>query len=183
MTIPWLDEDKKQIVKSEKPGGRAQIVYKCNCTSCQKAGMFHMRVPYAPEDFLLLSPADPFQDLGDYTWAKKEIHFFFCKTCGMRCFLFGGVGEVTEVDLGANGVPGYEAGKLTKVWHAKPDGWNTGSDVSYLSINALTTDPFQEGFDMREWAEKKWIGYVDTLQEEGKQEQSNFERPCIQGTY
>ncbi|KAF2425736.1 hypothetical protein EJ08DRAFT_722668 [Tothia fuscella] len=42
-------------------------IRKCNCSTCHKMSFFHVRVPNAPQDFMLLSPIDPMKELGDYT--------------------------------------------------------------------------------------------------------------------
>jgi hypothetical protein len=50
------------------------------------------------------------------------------------------------------------------VWHLRKDrveGHGKGS--LYLSVNAHTVDAGQEGFDMREWTDKKWLCYLDYL--------------------
>lgn len=35
----------------------------------------------------------------------------------------------------------------------------------YLTVTGLTLDPGQDGLDLREWTEKKWVMYVDMLPE------------------
>jgi len=59
----------------------------------------HVRLLNEPEDFLLLSPSNPFEGLLDYTCFQARIHWFFCGTCGVRCFAFSGEGEVREVEI------------------------------------------------------------------------------------
>ena len=163
--------------------GTEQSLYRCNCTSCHKAGHFHVHTNDCRTDILVLSPLNPYEALGDYQCFDKTLHWLFCKTCGMRCFIFAGEGVVEEQDLGALGVPGYEEGQKTKVWHAvnseaKVDG---GYDSrTYLSINGYTIDAKQEGFDLREWTEKKWVEYVDCLDEKG---QDTFDKPHVGGAY
>lgn len=139
-----------------------QSLYRCNCTICHKTGFFHVRVDSSPDDFLLLSPNDPFTDLGDYQCDSKFIHFFFCRTCGVRCFSFAGKGEHVAVDLGAIGV-----GEGTvRAWRPKKDAWKEvrGDGGGYLSVNGQTLDSNQEGLDMREWYDKKWLYYFDLLE-------------------
>jgi hypothetical protein len=169
-----------------------QRFYRCNCTTCHKAGFFHIRTPNAPSDFFLLSPLDPLNALGDYTCFDRALHWLFCTTCGVRCFTFMGQGEVDEVDLAEKGVPlgiqegipGYEKGKKVKVWHAKgkeDEKWvDKRRAGEYLSVNAYTLDAGQEGLDLREWTEKKWVAYLDCWEEKAEQ---RFEAPHVGGAY
>jgi hypothetical protein len=157
-------------------------VYKCNCTICHKAGIFHIRLPSAPDDFALLSPLDPFTELGAYETEKDGMKFFFCKKCGVRCFSFYGEGElVTRGDI-----PGRE-GQEVQIWRPKKDGWTefgVSGDLapvdSYLSVNAHSLDARQEGLDLRVWAEEKRIAYVDALD---WKESDTMKRPHVGGTY
>ncbi|KAK2056890.1 hypothetical protein LY76DRAFT_594694 [Colletotrichum caudatum] len=171
-----------------------QEFYRCNCTTCQKAGFFHMRLASSPDDFLLLKPLSPYEDLGDYSVYQKDLHFLFCKTCGMRCIILMGQGEVSEVDLEAIGVnndkgPGKDSvgggSTLTKAWRPKKDGWKEGKKWgSYLSVNGYSVDAGQDGFDLREITENKWVGYLDWLElhSEGSQG-TRFDRPWEGGAY
>lgn len=121
----------------------------------------HIRVPAPVEDFRLLSPLDPLTELGDYTCNEGRIHFMFCKTCGVRCFSFRGEGEVEEVE-------GPDGEKVT-AWHPKTgsqQGYGPGK--MYLSVNGHAIDAGQEGFDLREWAEKKWMLYMNLLDDSNK---------------
>jgi hypothetical protein len=157
-------------------------IYKCNCTICHKLGQFHVRLNDAANDFALLSPLDPINELKDYRCNRGVTHFLFCKECGVTCFLFGGpgVGEVvTRTDI-----PGQE-GEEVKVWAPSKTNWTeNGSHEerkgAYLSINAHSIDPGQKGFDLREWVEKKQVVYIDALSE---LEEDNFDRPAEGGTY
>lgn len=148
-----------------------QSIYRCNCTVCHKAGFFHMRVDSSPDDFLVLSPRDPVTELGDYQCGEKSLHFLFCKTCAVRCFIFMGEGEQVEVDLGELGVEGYEKGVKTAVWRPKKEGWKEGKAQHgcYLSVNGYTVDANQEGFELGDITDSKVVGYIDYLKsgEEG----------------
>ncbi|KIW09178.1 uncharacterized protein PV09_00109 [Verruconis gallopava] len=115
-------------------------------------GIFHLRLADAANDFILLSPLDPFKDLGDYLCSDKIIHWFFCKTCGVRCFSFTGKGQVVDKDVD---------GETKTVW-APAEGFVEGKN-GYLSVNATSLDAGQQGLDLREWHEKGWIHYLDTL--------------------
>jgi hypothetical protein len=143
--------------------------------------MFHIRLPSAPDDFALLAPLDPNKELGDYRCNDADIQFFFCKNCGVRCFLFIGDGEVGI----RKDIPGHE-GEDVSVWMPKRETWfeykrsDEGKRRTYLSVNALTLDAGQEGLDLRQWAEEKRISYLDALKFEGS---DRFDKPHDGGTY
>jgi hypothetical protein len=188
LTLPPLRlTGNTRVKKAPTPVTRLR---KCNCTVCHKFAFFHVRFPSAPDDFLLLSPLDPFAELGDYRCWEGRTHWFFCKSCGVRCFGFIGEGEVSERDIPFVKIPirdpatGKETGVeeivgKKRVWTPKREGWKEGSG-SYLSLNAHTLDAKQEGLDLREWAEKKWICYLDCLDETGE---DNYDKPHEGGTY
>lgn len=157
-----------------------QEIYRCNCTICHKSAQFHIRPIEPADDFLLLSPLDPFGELGDYQCFGKFLHFFFCRTCGVRPFIFAGESETVEVNSAE--VRGSDEGseaadnKPVKVWRPK-----RGGDQTYLSVNGHTIDANQAGFDMRILTEKKQVLYVDCLSEpEGP---STYDRPPNGGCY
>jgi hypothetical protein len=140
-------------------------------------GFFHIRVPDSPRDFYLLSPLDQ-ASLSDYLCSDKELHWLFCSNCGVRCFIFKGEGEIADVDLDA--AMGKESeGKITKVWRCKPEGWKEDR-TSYLSVNALTIEAGQEGFDLRELVDKKWVAYSDC---KDYKEDDRFDYPQVGGTW
>lgn len=145
-------------------------IYKCNCTTCQKLGLFHLRPPAPTEDFALLSPLDPFTELGDYLVFDKLIHWFFCKTCGGRCFSLYGEGEVVTKEI---------EGETRQVWIPKPIEQGAARRL-YLSVNAHSLDEGQEGLDLREWHEKGWIQYLDVLD---MKEEPRFGKPYRGGIY
>lgn len=93
-----------------------------------------------------------------------------------------GEGETIEVDLADIGLG---EGK-TKAWRPKKEGWTEGklSHGCYLSVNAFTLEPGQEGLDLREWHENKWMEYLDVLRlgepDAGK---PTYERPHPGGSY
>lgn len=168
------------------PPSVSQRFYRCNCTVCQKSGFFHMRLASSPDDFLLLSPLDPYGDLGDYTSGEKSLHYLYCKTCAVRCFIHMGEGEHVEVDLGELGVAGHEVGKTVKAWRPKKDGWKEGRSQHgcYLSVNGYTVDAKQDGFDLGEFTANKVVGYIDYLRldEEGMGS-PRVDRPHKDGAY
>jgi len=113
----------------------------------------------ASEDFFLLSPLDPKTGLSDYMCFDKDVHWYFCKTCGVRCFAHEGDGEVRE-----EVVPGLKQeaeGTATRYWAPKREGWVEDRGKCYFSLNASSLEPDQEGLSWKEWTEKKWILYLD----------------------
>jgi hypothetical protein len=119
-----------------------------------------------PNDFLLLSPLNPTSGgLSDYTCFDHRIHWYFCGTCGVRCFAFGGEGVVRGVEV---------EGEMRQVWTPKKEGWKEGgwreardTRPSYLSVNGHTLEPGQEELNLKEWTEKGWITYLDMKDEVG----------------
>lgn len=64
----------------------------CNCSICMKRGSL---LDFVPESqFTLLSGE---HDLTDYMFAKKVIHHYFCKTCGILPFGKGATPDGTKV--------------------------------------------------------------------------------------
>lgn len=153
------------------PPSGVQHIYRCNCTLCHKAGHFHLRPKSPTDDFLLLSPLDPFT-LGDYQTGDKVLHFFFCQTCGVRPFIFAGDGELvdTEVD-----------GKTVKAWRPKRGGGHPQLG-NYVSVNGHTIDAEQE-FDMRVMSESKVVMYCDCYSDPKEEAPLTYERPQKNGCY
>lgn len=134
-------------------GDESVRMYKCNCATCHKMGLFHVRLQNDSDDFYLLLPLDG-TGLTDYLCVDRVVHWFFCSTCGVRCFAYCGDGEVDEIDLEEK-LSGKSEGKMTRVWrYTKPT-------EHYLSINGLTIEPDQEGFDLRHAVKEKWVLYDD----------------------
>ena len=172
LTLPHTPPGAKW--KQTDGGKRSQLMYRCNCTTCQKAALMHIRLPSAPDDFLLLSPLNPFEELGDYRCFDKFLRFFFCKTCGVRCFTFYGEGEVVDREVGPSG-------EKRKVWCAKGEDWKEDEN-GYLSVNAYSLDANQDGLDLREWTEKKWVWYLDNLTDDTSRLRS-YDKPFPGGAY
>jgi len=155
-------------------------IYKCNCTVCHKMGIFHLRLASAPDDFMLLSPTDPDAEgsgVSKYMCNAQKSSWFFCATCGVRCFTVLGHAENVEVELpttllqGAGMAEGKSGDtKKVKIWKLVKDGFKEGPrGNSYFSINAITLNAGQEGLDLREVHEKGWVAYVDSLERKGEQ--------------
>jgi len=177
LSLPTSDINIHGLEFREKSG---LSIYKCNCTVCNKMGIFHMRLRHAPDDFLLLSPTDvDAEDSGitNYTANKHKNRWYFCKTCGVRCFSCTGDTENAEVDvpvkslkeLGLLAGTGVEGETIKKqVWRMKKEGFAEGKGGKYyFSLNAVTLTPGQEGLDLATLHEKEWIGYVDSLDNTG----------------
>jgi hypothetical protein len=54
---------------------------RCNCSICSKSRAW--LVGLGGDDFRLLQGQE---NLGDYTFGRKNIHHMFCKTCGVKSF-------------------------------------------------------------------------------------------------
>ena len=89
-----------------------------------------------------------------------------------------------EVDLGALGVKGVEAGKKTKVWR-RPTTTGPGATPfsHFVTVNASSIDAGQDGFDMREWVDKGWLKYMDNLNHTGQGMPSIGDKPFAGGAY
>ena len=155
------------------PSAESIRIYKCNCTTCQKMGLFHLRPINPAEDYILTSPAN-IDELGEYRCNAKKHGWYFCKTCGVRILGLGGEWEQVELDVKKwKGVKGEdEADDVQKVW--RTNGESQMEDVGgkkvakpfYLSVNAVTLEP-SEDIDLRMWHEKGWIFYVECRREDG----------------
>ncbi|PNH68348.1 hypothetical protein VD0002_g1673 [Verticillium dahliae] len=159
-------------------------VYRCNCTVCHKAGLLNVRPASPPDDFALLAPRD-LGALGAYRPrgpGEGSTAFFFCRTCGVRCFSFKGQGEVVAVDRAEVGV---EGDGTVEVWRPEKSTWTTeGMGKCYLSVNGQSIDWGQEGADLRVWSEEGKILYLDCLEAgpDGR-ERPRYERPHEGGCY
>jgi hypothetical protein len=171
-----------------------QLVRKCNCTVCHKPGFFHINLKDARDDFILLSPLDPLKELTNYKCGEKRLDLLFCPTCGVRALVSllppgDSFGEIVTKDLSDIGLSqsqlkqlGFQDeadAKAVKVC-VTGDAWQEGR-THMLRVNAQTLDANQEGLDVREWHEKKWVQYVNWLDE--VRGASSYDRPFHSGTY
>lgn len=166
--------------ESNPPKDREQRIGRCNCTTCHKLGLFHLKPADPSNDFLLLSPLDPFAELGDYLTGDKNIHFFFCKTCGAHCLSFCGDGQVVNIDAAALGLPSAAGNAPSKAWRATDNGPEEYG--AFVSVNGHTIDAGQ-AFDMRELTEKKLVRYGDTYSDFGEGLPGRWDRPHDHGSY
>jgi len=155
------------------PSTESIRIYKCNCSTCQKMGLFHLRPINPTSDYILTSPTN-IDHLGEYRCFAKKHGWYFCKTCGVRVLGLGGEWEQVELDVGewAGTKKEGDEEKLEKVWRTKGkqgtkevDG-TTVKKPYYLSVNAVTLEPSEE-IDLRKWHEKGWIFYVETRRQDG----------------
>ena len=164
-----------------KPAGEQEI-YRCNCTTCHKLGIFHVHPANQRDDFILLSPLDPDRELGNYQFRTRKHKWYFCPRCGVRCFTLtsSGEGERVEVELRELGVGDEKEGKR-EVWRAK---WDGGEETRpYLSVNGTSIN-HKEEFDMRVLTEEKRVQYFDDLSEpEEKKMEPRWDRPHYGGCY
>lgn len=141
---------------------------------------------------MLLSPLDPFTELGDYNARENSdyvFHNLFCPNCGVRCFGVGRppgkeLGAVVERDLAGEGFDVGSAriegdGRSVKVWMLNADGWEE-EVMHWLRVNATSLEPDQEGLDLSEWTERKWVEYINNLDDV---EESSYEKPYHGGIY
>ena len=161
-------------------------IRKCNCSSCHKTGFFNVRLKDSPNDFLLLSPLNPHDGgLSNYKCSDKIVDWFFCGNCGVRCFCLWGEGEVVHIDL-EKWLGKESEGKKTKVWKPRVQNWREGSAEweegknAYLAVNAMSIEPGQEGFNLKEWHEQGWINYLDCKYEK---EDNRYREPHEGGCY
>jgi hypothetical protein len=62
-------------------------------------GILHLRLASAPDDFFMLAPTDP--SAKDSGLCAYKQSWYFCNTCGVRCFIAGSQMKTTEVELPA----------------------------------------------------------------------------------
>lgn len=181
LTLPHTPPSPSDL--RDQDGRRRQVFYRCNCTTCQKAGVLHMRLPSPPDDFVLLAPLDPLRELADYQCFERRLHWLFCRTCGVRCFTFDGIGEVRDmvVPETQTAAGAAAAGETVATWRPER-GW-VEDGKRYLSVNAYTLDAGQEGVDLREWTEKKWVMYLDCFTGQDGPMERTYERPFAWGAY
>jgi hypothetical protein len=102
---------------------------------------------------------------------------------------FMGKGEVIEVDpadLGLVQDEGQEEAQAKmKVWRPKKEGWKEGRvNGCYLSVNGQSIEAGQEGFDLTEFVDNKWVLYYDYLELGGGEAKARrYGKPHEYGAY
>ena len=56
----------------------------CNCSRCQRLGIV---LAFAPREKFKLQSGE--KNLTEYLFNRKQIHHFFCRTCGVESFAYG----------------------------------------------------------------------------------------------
>ncbi len=148
---------------------------------------------FAPDDFVLLSPDDPRAEdsgIASYLTNAKRSTWYFCKTCGVRCFTVRADTEDAEVEVRTKSIReldikciGSESGETVKIkaWKLKKEGFREGNGCpNYFSVNAVTLNPMQEGLDLALFHKNQWIAYVDSLE---KKAGAQVGKPHIGGIY
>lgn len=143
-----------------------------------RRGIFHLRLRSAPDDFLLLSPLEPEAEdssLTRYLTALKRSSWWFCKICGVRCFTVRHPAENTEAEVPVESLQklgikeksdaeGPDDVVKVPVYKLKSEGFaESPHGTSYFSLNAVTLDAHQEGLNLAQWHENRWVQYVDSL--------------------
>lgn len=142
-----------------------------------RRGIFHLRLKDAAEDFFLLSPSNPGSaecGMTQYKTSAQRSSWWFCKTCGVRCFTSRGPSEKGEVDVPTSLLKkldlatdeGDQTVKKT-VWKMQSGAFaeSRAGGTDYFSVNAVTLDKEQEGLNLAKWHENKWIKYIDSSDE------------------
>lgn len=158
---------------SHPPQRTQQDVYRCNRSTCYTMNIFHLHPANPQDDFMLLSPLDPDQELRTYKKRKS----YFCPKCGGRCVTFGGVGETDVADVTE---PGDKKEGKRKVGRAKWDGEN--DTRPYVSVNATAID-LREDFDLRVLTEEKRVQYFDDRGKPEEKKEARWDRPLYGGRY
>jgi hypothetical protein len=76
----------------------------CNCSICSRTGAM---LAFAPADRFVLESGR--ESLSDYQFGRKNIHHYFCRTCGVRSFAQGrGPGGVESVAVNVRCLEGVD---------------------------------------------------------------------------
>ena len=188
LTLPHTN-----LPEGTKPKSKTQRIYRCNCSVCHKSGIFHVRTHDFKNDFLLFSPTDPEQSLGDYRCNEGRLGFYFCKSCGGRCFSFAGASQVVKVKWADLGVSEEQKKRLVKgdegslekdevsVWKVVE---KDPSISTYLSINGHAIDQQQDGWDMAAFTKGNQVLYLDLFRHgEPDCGEATLTKPFPQGSF
>jgi hypothetical protein len=117
-----------RAVRFEADLDLSQPASRCNCSVCAKVAQLTAIVK--PPAFRLLEGED---HLSAYSFGGRTGTRYFCKTCGIHCFLRGSLeqlgGEYVSVNL--NALDGVELGALTvEYFDGRHDNWMAGTRPS-----------------------------------------------------
>jgi hypothetical protein len=97
---------------------------RCNCSVCMKVAQVSSIVK--PEAFTLLTGKD---SLLLYEWGGKTAQRYFCKTCGIHCYLKGHLEQLggDYVSVNWNCLDDVDVGQVKiKYWDGRHDNWQAG---------------------------------------------------------
>lgn len=98
---------------------------RCNCSVCTKVGATTDYVK--PEAFTLLAGE---ADLSVYEWGGRTGQRYFCKRCGVTCFMRGHLAELggDYVSINLHALDDVDPGALTEMnyWDGRHDNWHAG---------------------------------------------------------
>lgn len=109
---------------------------RCNCTACTKTAATSVIVK--PEAFSLRSPE---ADLGTYAWGGKTGTRFFCKGCGVHCFLRGHLPELggDYVSVNINTLDDIDPWTLKILyWDGRHNNWHAGPRETPWPVHAAS---------------------------------------------
>ena len=110
---------------------------RCNCSVCTKVGQTSAVVK--PGALALLSGAE---GLGEYAWGGKTATRYFCKQCGVHCFLRGHLAELggDYVSVHLNALDDLDVIDRNIVyWDGRHDNWEAGTRDTPWPIFAATS--------------------------------------------
>lgn len=103
----------------------ASLGNRCNCSVCTRVGATTGIVK--PEAFVLLSGE---RDLSAYEWGGRTGTRFFCKHCGVTCYLRGFLAELggPYVSVNFNCLDDVDPREVTvQYWDGRHDNWHAGT--------------------------------------------------------
>lgn len=103
----------------------ADGITRCNCSICTKVG--GTGAISRPEAFTLLSPEEA---CGTYAWGGRTGVRYFCKSCGIHCFLRGSLPELggAYVAINCNTLDHFDPYLApVRYWDGRHDNWMAGA--------------------------------------------------------